>query len=353
MNNICFLFGFGPVRWNAEEEKFEFCPVRHVYAVTLTVVLLVLDPISIAYLLNYLNVFENFDLLTTVSLLEYFFSYFVLISIMISQNCSPTKGVVYIANHSHHLFSNLDRTRQKKLRRYIGRRILLGLLVAIWSVFMNVFCLNYLTDEPSPLLVVLASCVASSAAITMTLFVVAYNSIMYILAENFQQINSELQRVMNTLRLLVDRNEKVGKFRKLKNFCDISDQIDALAIFHRDIFNFLRHFNSHYGSAMLIFTINVFVAIVSQAFFFYVNIAGVIRTASTTAAAPTAIHEKVTLDLQFTGAIVYALMGGIQLLFVIQATAWVIDIARSTGVELHQVISKYFDERLEKSVSRR
>lgn len=353
-NLMTFLFdalGLCPLKWNPKWERFEMCHVRYIYSLLLSLLLCVIEPICIIYVLDFLKAFDNVTLLTYVSLAEYFISYLVNLAVYITQNWSPYR-VVQVCNKCRSLYLAIDLDRRKVLDGFVAKRNILSLFIGLLGLFANVFCLNFLTATPSPPLVVLASCVASLAAIIITLFLVIYNTTMYVFLESFRQINCRLQALMNTLKGLVDQElrlqpkGRVGDFRKLRSFCDISDQIDALAIFHKDIFNFLANFTSHCSGAMLMFALNVFCAIVSQAFFFYVNLAGLIRGSSNT---PTT--NAVSIDLQFTGGLFYALMNATQLLFVIEATSAVIDTARSTGVQLHQVISASFDERLGRSVS--
>lgn len=351
-NLMTFFFdalGICPLKWNPKWERFELCYVRYIYSVLLSLLLFLIDPICIVFVLDFLKAFDNVTLLTYVSFAEYLISYLVIMAIYFTQNWSP-RLMVQMSNKCRSLYLAIDLDRRIPLDGFVAKRNVLSLFIGVIGLSVNVFCLNFLTETISPVLVVLASCVGSLPAVIITLFLVIYNTTLYVVLENFRQINLRLQALMNTLKGLVDQDAdkpkgRVGDFRKLRSFCDISDQIDALAIFHKDIFNFLANFTSHCSGAMLMFALNVFCAIVSQAFFFYVNLAVMIRGSSN----PTT--SAVSIDLQFTGGLFYALMNATQLLFVIEATSAVIDTARSTGVQLHQVISASFDERLGRSVS--
>lgn len=361
---LCELLGMCPLKWNPLKERFEMCHVRYIYSTLLSLLLTIIDPISILFLLDFFGAFHNATILTYVCLLDYFTSFTAFLSIHAAQAHSP-QTLVILCNEVRRFYLAIDsQHRRQTLKRFARNRSILSFLIAGIVMGTNVLCINYLAKKPTTLLALAASILASLPTLAVTLILVIYNSTMYLTLETFQQINRRLQTVMDALQEIVDqddlkhlyhrhhslvaddkaRGSRVRNFRKLKNFCDIAEQIDALAISHKDTLDFLRNFNSHYGLVMLVFVLNVFCSIVSQAFFCYMNVAVVIGKVN-------GEEDGVRVDLQFSGgSVVYALMATVQMLFVVEATSAVIDVGRVTGLKLHQVVAANLDERLEQSV---
>lgn len=350
------------------------CHVRYIYSALLSLLLTIIDPLSILFLLHSFGAFNNATILTWVSLLDYLTSFLAVLTIHLAHVHSPRK-LVDMCNEWRRLYLAIDSDhRRRALWRFATRRSVLSLAMAVTVMSANVFCINYLTKtKDTSAIIVVASVVASLPTLSITLVLVIYNTTMHLVLETFQQINRRLQALMNALEYIEEtphhppsgqdqqQQQQLGKgegdasssscwvrvrnFRKLKNFCDISDQIDALAILHKNAFEFTRTFNRHYGLVMLVFVLNVFCAIVSQAFFLYMNVANLIGRYNGAKDAASRV------DLQFSaGSVFYALMVTVQMWFVVEATSAVIDIGRSTGLQLHQAVSSGFDERLEQSV---
>lgn len=359
MSFFCGLFGMCPLKWNPHRELFQVSRNRFIYSTLLTIIMAVVDPLSFVLLMNSFNVFDNASTQTYAYLVDYCSSYLALLVIHVAQSRDPCR-LAKLCNEWRRLYMSIDQNgRRRALNRFAKNRAALSMVLAGLCMASYIYCINFLTDKPITLLTALGSLIASLPTVIVTLFLVIYNTTMYMVFEAVQQISRQLQSHMDTLHIVpqttpcehsslseeAGRQQRLRGFRSLKHFCDITEKIDALAVAHKDIFEFVRSFNRTYGLAMLVFLVNVFCAVVSQTFFFYFNVAVSVRRNS-------AYEGGETVLVQFTsGNVFYAFLVTVQMFLVIQATSAVIGMARNVSLQLHQVVSPVFDARLKQSVS--
>lgn len=110
--------------------------------------------------------------------------------------------------------------------------------------------------------------------IIMTILPDIYFTMFLIFHFGFQQINHKISNIIVEFRLLNFKNEGINerKYMRMKKFCDLSDQIDKVAIIHFELSSIVFEFNQCFSMQMIIWTIYIIQNALGRAFMEYLAI---------------------------------------------------------------------------------
>lgn len=267
------------MRWNGLRGQMERFGACHLYSIALTGGLAVVNPVAIVYVLDYLQMFDPVSLLTYVSLSEYFIAHLTGLAIMCAQNGmgGRTNKLLALYNEAAQFYQLATRSGLEGgwIGRRIGRMNAAMVVLSSASIMVNVFCLNFLKPIRAPLPIIVCSCIGSFPAPVMAVFSLLFGGAMQVIGENFRQINRDLCRVMQEVKEMGQTTAR--HCVRIQRYCDLADAIDRLAGQHKSLAEYTLRFSGYYAIPMLFVVLNAFFSVVAQAFFFYMNVALLIR----------------------------------------------------------------------------
>lgn len=110
--------------------------------------------------------------------------------------------------------------------------------------------------------------------IIMTILPDVYFTMFLIFHFGYQQINRSISNIMIELRLLNFGQEGINerKYLRMKKFCDLSDQLDKVAIIHFRLSSIVVEFNQCFSIQMIIWTIYLIQNTLGKSFMEYLTI---------------------------------------------------------------------------------
>lgn len=257
------VFGFLPIYFNCNKNRFETCWPQIVYS------LLVLVSFAYIYLTSGVAVISALSPLIAVAFTNLSVTTICVTCLL---QCKNHSRIVKFLNQSKAFFHRLNLAlitdgKEKQYRRHL------------WRLFIKVVAVNFiaqfaLINAMHNLLVLL-----TGSRDTVAIFIVSAAYFMQSMVPNIfyaalQVADFYLHRINNETRSIVRRakyienSSNLGKFAKSWQYCGCSDRLDELAEHHQKLTNLMVELNQLFSLQLLFNTLNFFGIFVIEVFLY-------------------------------------------------------------------------------------
>lgn len=341
---IAKIFGLVPFNFDHKNNQAKLTRHSTFHCLIVVVLILVLYPICVSTTLSMLDKTGS-EIIIVAEQLEYYLG-FILMTSMFSVQLYYRKELVLLINSFVDLFRKLESFQsiwnfKRILKFYIIKAYIFGLISIIFNwINLNSFIKNY------TFIFLLQSSITIIPTIIFTIISNIFYGSMLLISFALIILNDNLHKYVQKINARDELIDNIGDTSKInRKICDnhiqldLSDKFDYCAEIHNKISNLCDLTNKINSFNLLLIITHGFANVVIQLFYIYITVFNSVGR-----------HKKFDFFLAIEAAI-SALIGFIEIFFIVDVLSTVTALIQRTIDIIHSVTVVEMDIRLDRSVN--